>query len=72
MEGGKCPKCDGTRIAKTKYALYLGTKAAGPSFALYVCADCRYSEQYMQESVDERVKVLDRWDWVKPEEGPFR
>ena len=72
MQTGQCPKCEGRRVAKTHYVLYLGAGVAGPSFDLYVCADCRYAEHYMREPVEDRVKVLDRWSWVTPDEGPFR
>ncbi|MEZ4335831.1 MAG: hypothetical protein R3B82_04310 [Sandaracinaceae bacterium] len=53
--------------------LYLGAGVSGPTIELYVCADCRYCEQYMVGSVEERVQVLDAWKWVRPEDrGPFR
>ena len=72
MKSGRCPKCNGVRVAVTRYTLYLGAGVAGPKLALYACADCRFSEQYLDEPVEDRVAVLDRWSWVKPEEGPFR
>ena len=72
MQTGRCPKCGGSRIATSRYALYLGAGVNGPNLALYACADCRYTEQYMLESVEDRVAVLDRWTWVNPDTGPFR
>ena len=72
MRTGKCPKCGNHRIATTHFALYLGGGVTGPTIDLFACADCRYVEQYMRDSVDARVSVLDAWRWVKPEEGPFR
>jgi predicted nucleic-acid-binding Zn-ribbon protein len=72
MQSGRCPKCSGVRIATSRYALYLGGGVTGPQLALYACADCRYTEQYMVESVENRVAVLDSWSWVQPEKGPFR
>ena len=72
MRTGRCPKCSGSRIATTKYAMYLGAGVSGPSLLLYACADCRFVEQYMVDSVEDRVAVLDNWSWVSPEKGPFR
>ncbi len=72
MRNGRCEKCGGDRVATTSYALYLGAGVAGPTIDLYACADCRYIEQYMRDSVETRVAVLDSWRWVKPDEGPFR
>ena len=72
MKSGRCPKCGSHRIATTKFAQYLGEGVSGPTFHLYVCAECRFAEQYLAESVEARVGVLDSWSWVQPEEGPFR
>lgn len=72
MQDGRCPKCGGGRIATTSYALYLGAGVTGPTLDLFACADCRYVEQYMHDSVEARVAVLDSWRWVKPDDGPFR
>jgi predicted nucleic-acid-binding Zn-ribbon protein len=72
MHTGRCPKCDGSRVATTSYTLYLGGGVSGPSIHLYACADCRYVEQYLADSVEARVSVLDSWRWVFPDEGPFR
>lgn len=72
MQDGRCPKCGGNRIATTSYALYLGGGVAGPTLDLYACADCRYVEQYMRDSVEARVALLDTWKWVKADQGPFR
>lgn len=72
MRRGRCPKCESSRIATTKFTQYLGAGVSGPSFQLFVCAECRYSEQYMLDSVESRVKLLDNWTWLQPEEGPFR
>ncbi|MBX3270366.1 MAG: hypothetical protein KF729_08890 [Sandaracinaceae bacterium] len=73
MKDGHCPKCEGLRIATTRYTLYLGAGVSGPTMDLYACADCRYVEQYMAGSVEEKVLVLDSWRWVQREgEGPFR
>lgn len=72
MRNGRCPKCNGKRIATTSYALYLGAGVSGPTIDLYACADCRYLEQYLRDSVESRVAVLDSWRWLNAEEGPFR
>ncbi|MEC7519545.1 MAG: hypothetical protein VYE22_06765 [Myxococcota bacterium] len=72
MRSGRCPKCEGQKIATTKYAQYLGAGVSGPTFRLFACADCRYTEQYLEEPVEQRVKVLDSWRWLKDEKGPFR
>ena len=72
MNGGRCPKCASTRIATTRFTQYLGAGVSGPTFRLYVCAECRYSEQYMDEPVEPRVAVLDAWHWLQPDRGPFR
>lgn len=72
MQSGRCPKCSSARIATTRYTQYLGVGLSGPTFQLYACAECRYTEQYMVDSVESRVSVLDTWSWVKPKEGPFR
>jgi predicted nucleic-acid-binding Zn-ribbon protein len=72
MRTGRCPKCNSERIAVTKYTLYLGAGVSGPRMALYACAACRYAENYLEDSVEERVQILDSWRWVKPTEGPFR
>lgn len=72
MQDGRCPKCGGQRIGTTRFTQYLGAGVSGPSFQLYACADCRYSEQYIVDSVESRVNVLDSWSWVKTEKGPFR
>lgn len=72
MQSGRCPKCGSNRIAKTRFAQYLGAGVSGPTIDLYACAECRFTEQYMAEPVESRVAVLDAWSWVQPEEGPFR
>lgn len=73
MKDGRCPKCEHTRIATTRFVVYLGAGVSGPTIDLYVCADCRYCEHYMVGSVEERVNVLDSWKWVRPaDRGPFR
>lgn len=72
MQRGRCPKCASTRIATTKYTQYLGAGVSGPTFHLYVCAACRYAEQYLADAVETRVAVLDAWHWLRPEDGPFR
>ncbi|MGE0790892.1 MAG: hypothetical protein AB7S26_34780 [Sandaracinaceae bacterium] len=73
MKTGRCPKCSSNRIATTQFTLYLGAGIVGPVLELYACADCRYVETYLKDSVEERVQVLDSWSWVqKPEGGPFR
>jgi predicted nucleic-acid-binding Zn-ribbon protein len=72
MRTGRCPKCNSNRIASTEFTLYLGAGVSGPTIDLFACADCRYVEQYLRDSVDARVAVLDAWKWIKPDEGPFR
>jgi hypothetical protein len=72
MQSGTCPKCNGKRIAQTDYTLYLGAGVSGPTIDLYACADCKYVEQYLRGSVESRVAVLDKWQWVRTDEGPFR
>jgi predicted nucleic-acid-binding Zn-ribbon protein len=72
MQGGQCPKCGSHRIATTRFAQYLGAGVSGPTFRLYACADCRYTEQYLDEPVERRVAVLDAWEWLQPDAGPFR
>jgi len=73
MKSGRCSKCSSDRVARTEFTLYLGAGVVGPVIELYACADCRYVEQYLKDSVQERVQILDRWKWVKPDEGgPFR
>lgn len=72
MRTGKCPKCSSNRVAVTQFTVYLGAGISGPTIDLYACADCRYVEQYIRDSVDERVAVLDTWKWVSPEKSPFR
>ena len=73
MKDGRCPKCEGGRIATTRYSLYFGAGVSGPTVDLFACADCRYTEHYMGGSVEEKVLVLDAGRWVQREgEGPFR
>lgn len=73
MRDGSCPKCGGRRIATTKLVVYVGGGVSGPTVDFYVCAQCKYCEQFMVGSVEERVSVLDSWSWVQREEGgPFR
>lgn len=72
MRTGRCPKCEGTRIATTSYVIYLGAGLSGPTVDLYACADCRLIEQYLRDAVESRVAVLDSWRWFRPDEGPFR
>ncbi len=73
MKDGRCPKCEGSRIATTRFVVYMGAGVSGPTIDLYVCADCKYCEHFMVGSVEERVNVLDSWKWVLREEGgPFR
>jgi len=53
--------------------VYVGGGVSGPTVDFYVCAQCKYCEQFMVGSVEERVSVLDSWSWVQREEGgPFR
>ena len=72
MRTGRCPKCGGHRVATTAYPLYLGAGIAGPTLDLYACADCRYVEQYLRDSVESRVALLPSWRWVRADDGPFR
>ncbi len=72
MRTGRCPKCGGKDVATTHYSLYLGSGVSGPTIDLYACNDCRYVEQYLRDSVESRVAVLDTWRWVNADGGPFR
>ena len=55
-----------------KFNLYLGAGVSGPNLQLFACADCRFTETYVLESVESRVAVLDNWEWFTPESPPFR
>lgn len=73
MKNGRCPKCKASRVGTTEFTLYLGAGVVGPQIQLYACAECRYVESYLKDSVEERVQVLDSWSWVTPDDGgPFR
>lgn len=72
MRNGRCPKCGGNRVARTEFVVYMGAGVSGPTIELFVCAGCRFLEQYLKGSVEERVQVLDTWHWVGPDGGPFR
>ena len=73
MRNGRCPKCGAGQVARTEFTVYMGAGVSGPTVELFACADCRYCEHYLVDSVKERVQVLDSWTWVRPDEGgPFR
>jgi len=73
MKDGRCPKCGGSRIARTEFVVYMGAGLSGPTMELYACSTCKYCEHFLKGSVEEKVKILDSWKWVQREEGgPFR
>ena len=72
MKQGKCPKCEGTNIYTSKNSdRYYGERSRVDVTGfyvlitdMYICADCRYIEEYIRDK-DDFEKLKKKWHRVE-------
>lgn len=72
MKSGTCPKCQSSNVFKKKKGanyskgvyVYTGIVTSVSSYVSYICTDCGYFENYIDDNRAKLADVAGKWERV--------